>query len=400
MTIAAATGRSDTGRARTVRWNARGRGQGKRPPSMGHSASPGVPLSEARGDDQNRTGVDGFAGRCLTTRPRRLQAASVAAAHFAGDLTPRGRRVPARISAMGVVAVFNRKGGVGKTTTAVSVAAAHGAGRPAHAARRPRSAGLGRPRAGRGGGRTGAARARCSPPRASRRWPTRPHAALFRLGVLRRRPRAGRRRGGAARPTRRRRGRLVAGLGAPARALGGDGARRAARARRPVRRGAARRRRGAGAGGGRLPRARRAALDAGRDPRHREGARPRLRAARHPPHVRRPPHRHAGGRRAAPGAVRATSLLADGDPAQRAVRRRRAGRPAGRADGAADAARDGLRRGGRRAARRRSTARRGAAKAAGGAAAGGEAVRARRHARRAARDAPASRRARRRRRAG
>src|SRR3954454_1321065 len=25
-----------------------------------------------RGDDQNRTGVDGFAGRCLATRPRRL----------------------------------------------------------------------------------------------------------------------------------------------------------------------------------------------------------------------------------------------------------------------------------------------------------------------------------------
>ena len=42
--IAAASGRSDTGRPRTVHADARGRGQGKQTPSMGQIASPGVPL--------------------------------------------------------------------------------------------------------------------------------------------------------------------------------------------------------------------------------------------------------------------------------------------------------------------------------------------------------------------
>ena len=46
------------GRTRTVRPNARGRGQGKRPPSMGHSASPGVrfPQHERRRPESNWCG--------------------------------------------------------------------------------------------------------------------------------------------------------------------------------------------------------------------------------------------------------------------------------------------------------------------------------------------------------
>jgi hypothetical protein len=33
----------------------------------------------AKGDDRNRTGVDGFAGRCVATPPRRQDTCSVAA---------------------------------------------------------------------------------------------------------------------------------------------------------------------------------------------------------------------------------------------------------------------------------------------------------------------------------
>src|SRR4029079_14258309 len=57
------------------------------------------PVHGTRGDDQNRTGVDGFAGRCLTTRPRRLGRASVPVGS-AREIHLRDR-LPARITGHG-----------------------------------------------------------------------------------------------------------------------------------------------------------------------------------------------------------------------------------------------------------------------------------------------------------
>ncbi len=194
--IAAASGRSDSGRARTVRRDARGRGQGKRTPSMGQIASPGVPLfREARGDDQNRTGVDGFAGRCLATRPRRLAGASVA--------TGRAVRFTPRIAVAmpesddergrGIQPEGRRRQDDDRRQRGVGT----GAGGSADAARRPRSAGLRRPLAGdRRGGRPRHERAVRRQGQARRLLPGPPRAVPARRG--RRRPGAGRRRGRAA----------------------------------------------------------------------------------------------------------------------------------------------------------------------------------------------------------
>ena len=245
---------------------------------MGQIASPGVPLfHEARGDDQNRTGVDGFAGRCLATRPRRLAGASVATGRTRRRSTPRTAVVHARISdepsspsSTARVASARRR--------PPSASPPRWRSRPADAARRPRSAGLRRPLAG-----------------DRRRGRPRLERAVRRQGQARRRPTRPTRRcsGSASSPptwrsaTWRRscsptaaaaRGSRRAGAAARARALGRHGHRRAARARRPVRRGAAGRRRRARAGRGRLPRARRAALDAGGRAGRREGPRRRLRA--------------------------------------------------------------------------------------------------------------------------
>ena len=204
--IAGSYRQDSPGGTRTVRPNARGRGQGKRPPSMGHSASPGVPFRGTRGDDQNRTGVDGFAGRCLTTRPRRLDGASVPA-RTSPPMHPRAR------------ACENQPHGGGGSREPEGWRRQDHDGRqrgrrarpvgPPDAARRPRPAGLGRQRAvGVGRGRARLQRAVRGEGQARRRLPGARGVVPARRAA--RRPRAGRRRGGAARrhapsrPARRR----------------------------------------------------------------------------------------------------------------------------------------------------------------------------------------------------
>src|SRR5204862_1728580 len=53
----------------------RGSGHAGDTPSIRNTANPVV----TEGDDRNRTGVNGFAGRCVTTPPRRRGSGSVAA---------------------------------------------------------------------------------------------------------------------------------------------------------------------------------------------------------------------------------------------------------------------------------------------------------------------------------
>ena len=180
------------------------------------------------GDDQNRTGVDGFAGRCLTTRPRRLgrqcsDGPRPGRPSTSGAAMPRishGRR--RRLQSQG----RRRQDDDGRQCRRPRSPSPVSARCSSISIRRaPRAASLGmdvdgRPRLERAVRGQGQARRRR----------TRSQPALFRLGVVRRGPGA-RRGGGRAARRRRRRARLLAGCDRSREHWAVDGHRHAARAR-------------------------------------------------------------------------------------------------------------------------------------------------------------------------